>query len=124
MVSPVSNMEEAVPTNIYEFLRPAANDLTKKVKPEPKEDDEKNLMAISESSGWNLVKRYVEEAQAHKIQQAREKARTSGNLAEIGLYYFLADEIGNALQTVIDMVEMPKNARIYERLAPAPTDEQ
>lgn len=102
--------EQALPT----FFRVALNQATKVVKKKPKKEDEDTLIGLAEHEGWLKVKEIIEDKQVTLAKMTKEACRTAQTLDEIGFRYAILDQVTEAMQSVVDTVELPYNARVHE----------
>lgn len=102
--------EQALPT----FFRVALDDATKVVKKKPKKEDEEGLIALVEQKGWEKAREIVKDKQVSLAKMTKEACRTAQTLDEIGFRYAILDQVTEAMQSVVDTVELPYNARLHE----------
>ncbi len=102
--------EQALPT----FFRVALDQATRVVKKKPKKQDEDALISLAEHEGWVKVKEIIEDKQVILAKLTKEAARKATSLDEIGFRYAILDQVTEAMQSVIDTVELPYEARAHE----------
>jgi len=99
------------------FFQSVTEESSKVIKRKPKKQDEDILVQLAENDAWQRVKDIIKDMRISLWEATRVMSRESKTLEELGLRYAIFDQVDAAYQSVIDLVELPYEARKYERLA-------
>jgi len=110
--------EQAPPVATPSTVASTVADVRESKKEEPKETPEntKKILAMgSESDFWRVIKEKLD-AKIKRMKRAHDAWLEKGNinLADVGLRSLIINEVSNAYQELIDIVEFSKKEAVIE----------
>lgn len=97
------------------FFQKPIKETTKLIKSKPKKEDEDILRSGVDTDFWAKVKEVIS-AKSAAVEDAYQKSLTTEkSLEQIGLRALMADLVVNALNEVVETVELPAKVQDLER---------